>query len=146
MASPCQSNSPVAENVMDNYADELEDSPGNFTSEDERSGGEEEETGDFTPEDEGGGGEEEETDDNSISLAEDILTKNKREKGKGKGKHGAIGIGGKAKAKRKPGRKASWSEDWTKDFVDIICSNDVYQKKLIFTNVKTVKNSETICP
>ena len=84
MASPCQSNFPVAENVMDNYADELEDSPGDFTSEDERSGREEEETGDFTPEDERGGGEEEETDGNSISLAEDILMKNKREKGKGK--------------------------------------------------------------
>ena len=110
---------------MDNYADELQDSPGDFTPEDERSGGEEEET-----------------DDDSISLAEAILMKNKREKGKAKGKHGAIGIGGKAKTKEKPGRKAIWSEDWTNDLVDIICSNDVHQKKLIFTNVKTVKNGE----
>ena len=125
MASLSQSNSPVDENVMDNYADELEDSPADFTPEDERSGGEEEET-----------------DDDSISSAEAILMKNKREKGKAKGKHGATGIGGKANAKGKPGRKASWSEDWTNDLVDIICSNDVYQKKLIFTNVKTVRKGE----
>ena len=100
MASLSQSNFPIDENVMDNYADELEDS-----------------TGDFTPEDERSGREEEETDDDTISLAEAILMKIKTEKGKAKGKHGAIGIGGKAKAKGKPGRKASWSEDWTNGLV-----------------------------
>ena len=41
---------------------------------------------------------------------------------------------------KKAGRKAQWSESCTDDLVDIICNNETYQKKLIFTNVKTAKN------
>ncbi len=46
----------------------------------------------------------------------------------------------KAKKKGKAGRKAQWSDSCTDDLIDIICSNDVFQKKLIFTNVKTARN------
>ena len=41
---------------------------------------------------------------------------------------------------KKAGRKAQWSEACTDDLVDIICNNETYQTKLIFTNVKTAKN------
>ena len=37
-------------------------------------------------------------------------------------------------------RKANWSEQITNDLVDIICSNEMFQRKLIFTNIKTAKN------
>lgn len=45
----------------------------------------------------------------------------------------------KQKGKR-AGKKAKWSEACTDDLVDIICNSEIYQKKLIFTNVKTAKN------
>jgi hypothetical protein len=38
--------------------------------------------------------------------------------------------------KRKPGRKAIWSTNAVNDLVDIITSNESYQRKLIFTNTK----------
>ncbi len=41
---------------------------------------------------------------------------------------------------KRAGRKAKWSEACTDDLVDIICNSEIYQKKLIFTNVKTAKN------
>ena len=52
---------PLMKMLWTTYADELEDSPGDFTPEDERSGREEEET-----------------DDDSISLAEAILRESNR--------------------------------------------------------------------
>ena len=40
------------------------------------------------------------------------------------------------------GRKTKWTDDCTNDLVDIICNNEVYKRKLIFTNTKTAKNRE----
>ncbi len=42
----------------------------------------------------------------------------------------------------KRGVKAKWSDDCTDDLVDIICNNELYKRKLIFTNTKTAKNGE----
>ena len=44
------------------------------------------------------------------------------------------------KGNRKPGRKAKWTDECTDDLVDIICNNEVYKKRIIFTNIKTSKN------
>ena len=44
--------------------------------------------------------------------------------------------------KRKVGRKAIWSTDATNDLVDIITSNEQYQRKLIFTNTKNQNNGK----
>lgn len=50
------------------------------------------------------------------------------------------GICGRKKNKGKPGRKAKWTDECTDDLVDIICNNEVYKKRIIFTNIKTSKN------
>ena len=42
--------------------------------------------------------------------------------------------------KGKPGRKAVWSIDSVNDLVDIITSEEYYQRKLIFTNTKNQNN------
>ena len=41
---------------------------------------------------------------------------------------------------RKVGPKTIWSEAVTDDLVDIICSSETYEKKIVFTNIKTAKN------
>ena len=40
----------------------------------------------------------------------------------------------------KAGRKVNWSEQITNDPVHIIGSNEMFQRKLSFTNIKTAKN------
>ena len=51
-----------------------------------------------------------------------------------------LGNGSNKKGKGKPGRKARWMDGCTDDLVDIICNNEVYKKRIIFTNIKTSKN------
>eukprot|EP00795_Rhopilema_esculentum_P014948 gene14948-6093_t len=46
------------------------------------------------------------------------------------------------KRKKKAGKKSSWPMDITNDLVDVICDNEYFRKKLIFTNTKTSKNGE----
>ena len=46
----------------------------------------------------------------------------------------------KNKSKKKPGRKAMWSDSLVNDLVDIIANDEYYKKKLIFTNTKNQKN------
>ena len=51
----------------------------------------------------------------------------------------------KFKAKRtnsKRGRKCVWPENVVNDLVDVILENGIFKKKLLLTNVKTVKNGE----
>ena len=45
------------------------------------------------------------------------------------------------KEKRR-GRKAQWQDSHVGDMVDVICSNDNFARKLIFTNSKHTKNNE----
>ena len=71
-------------------------------------------------------------------LAEVILMKIKEKKGKQKENLAPLAL----EAKLKQRENQEESEDWTNGLVDIICSKDVYQKKLIFKNIKTVKNGE----
>ena len=94
---------------------------------------------DYPPEEEESNGEEDQDD---LTLWEAALLKRKISLGKGKAKpkYGAKASNGKTKGK--PGRKAVWSDECTNDLVDVICSSDIYQKKLIFTNIKTAKNGE----
>lgn len=47
------------------------------------------------------------------------------------------------KRKKKPGRKARWSQSMLDDFVDIVISSENFKKKLIFMNTKTQQNGET---
>ena len=89
---------------------------------------------DYPPEEEESNKEEEDLD--GLTLWEAAILKSKISQGKGKAKTG------KGKTKGKPGRKAAWRDDCTSDLVDIICSSDTYQKKLIFTNIKTANNGE----
>ena len=51
---------------------------------------------------------------------------------------------GKGKKKKSAGRKATWSLTELEDLVDVICSNDDYRRKIIFTNnnQKNRKNSD----
>ena len=44
--------------------------------------------------------------------------------------------------KKRPGRKAQWQDKHVVDMVDVICSNDNFARKLIFTNSKNTKNNE----
>ena len=125
MVSLSQSNFPIDENVIDNYADELKDSPGDFTPEDERSGREEEET-----------------DDDSISLAEAILMKIKEKKGKQKENLAPLALEAKLKQRENQEERQVEVKTGQTVWLDIICSKDVDQKMLIFTNIKTVKNGE----
>eukprot|EP00794_Sanderia_malayensis_P013280 gene13280-14649_t len=46
------------------------------------------------------------------------------------------------KEKRKAGRKANWSEEAVDELVDVVCQNEAYRKRLIFTNNKASKNLE----
>eukprot|EP00794_Sanderia_malayensis_P014686 gene14686-16211_t len=47
----------------------------------------------------------------------------------------------KAKAKKsKKGRKSSWPEDVVKDLVNIICSNEYMNRKIIYENTKNSRN------
>ena len=46
------------------------------------------------------------------------------------------------KRKRKAGRKSSWPQESIDEFVNIICDNEYYRKRLIFTNNKASKNLE----
>ena len=46
------------------------------------------------------------------------------------------------KAAKRAGRKSSWGDNITGDLVDIVCEDEYFRKKLIFTNNKTQKNSE----
>ena len=48
----------------------------------------------------------------------------------------------RGKSKKKPGPKSSWLPDETADVVDVVCSSEYFRKKIIFTNVKTVQNTE----
>ena len=50
-------------------------------------------------------------------------------------------VGNKNRPKKKAGRKSQWSDACTDDLVDIICEEQIYQNKLIFTNVKTARNT-----
>ncbi len=45
-----------------------------------------------------------------------------------------------AKQKRKAGRKATWPESFVNETVSMICENEYYRRKLIFTNNKASKN------
>ena len=47
---------------------------------------------------------------------------------------------GSTTLKRKAGRKASWPEESVNDVVDIVCENENYRRRLIFTNNKASKN------
>jgi len=49
------------------------------------------------------------------------------------------------KKKKRPGRKAQWHDSHVADMVDVICSNDNFARKLIFTNSKNTKNNEVYC-
>eukprot|EP00794_Sanderia_malayensis_P012932 gene12932-14263_t len=44
------------------------------------------------------------------------------------------------KGKRKAGRKATWPESFVNETVSIICENEYYRRRLIFTNNKASKN------
>ena len=44
--------------------------------------------------------------------------------------------------KKGRGRKAQWQDSHVADMVDVICSNDNFARKLIFTNSKNTKNNE----
>ena len=46
------------------------------------------------------------------------------------------------KRKNRPGKKSPWPIDTTNELIDIICSDNYFSKRLIFTNSKTSKNSE----
>eukprot|EP00112_Aurelia_sp_Birch-Aquarium-sp1_P002198 Seg1236.7 transcript_id=Seg1236.7/GoldUCD/mRNA.D3Y31 product="hypothetical protein" protein_id=Seg1236.7/GoldUCD/D3Y31 len=46
------------------------------------------------------------------------------------------------KRKKKAGRKSCWPEKAIDEVVDIICENEYYRKRLIFTNNKASKNLE----
>ncbi len=49
----------------------------------------------------------------------------------------SIGLGNRSnrKGEGKPGRKARWTDV----LMEIICNNQVYKKRIIFTNIKTSK-------
>ena len=44
--------------------------------------------------------------------------------------------------RQRVGRKAVWPENCINELVDVVCENEYYQKKLIFTNNKATKNLE----
>ena len=46
------------------------------------------------------------------------------------------------KQKRKQGRKSVWPDACVSELVGVICDNEYYRRRLIFTNNKAVKNSE----
>ena len=46
------------------------------------------------------------------------------------------------KEKKKPGRKAKWSDSLLDDLVDIVVNSEYYKKRLIFMNLKNQKNAE----
>ena len=46
------------------------------------------------------------------------------------------------KGKKKPGRKAKWSNTLLDDLVDIIVNSEYYKKRLIFMNLKNQKNAD----
>ena len=46
------------------------------------------------------------------------------------------------KEKKRPGKKSSWPMEVTDDLIDVVCSDEYFSKKLIFTNTKTSKNGE----
>ena len=48
----------------------------------------------------------------------------------------------KRKQKKKQGRKSFWPVDSVNELVGVICEDEYYRKKLIFTNNKAMKNSE----
>ena len=41
--------------------------------------------------------------------------------------------------RNKAGRKTNWRETTTNDLVDIICNSEMYQRKLIFANIRLPK-------
>ena len=90
--------------------------------------------------DESAPGEEEnlESDDAEGVIEGTKLDESSSVKGLGQGKSGARKT---KKGNGKPGRKAKWTDECTDDLVDIICNNEVYKKRIIFTNIKTSKNS-----
>jgi len=49
------------------------------------------------------------------------------------------------KKKKRPGRKAQWQDSHVADMVDVICSNDNFARKLIFTHSKNTQNNEVYC-
>ena len=46
------------------------------------------------------------------------------------------------RGKKKPGRKAKWSNSLLDDLVDIIVNSEYYKKRLIFMNLKNQKNGD----
>ena len=48
----------------------------------------------------------------------------------------------KPREKKKKGRKSQWSDACIEDLVDIILEDDKLKEKLLFTNVKNVKNGQ----
>ena len=44
--------------------------------------------------------------------------------------------------KKRKGRRNIWEERHVNALVDLICSSEYYEKKLIFTNTKDLKNAE----
>ena len=44
--------------------------------------------------------------------------------------------------KKRRGRKAQWRDCHVADMVDVICSNNNFSRKLIFTNSKNTRNNE----
>ena len=123
MASEYESSLVADKAIMSNFSDdEFENDAPDYPSEEEESNGEE--------------------DQDDLTLWEAALLKRKISRGKGKAKPKYGAKASNRKTKGKPGRKAVWSDECTNDLVDVICSSDIYQKKLIFTNIKTAKNGE----
>eukprot|EP00112_Aurelia_sp_Birch-Aquarium-sp1_P020940 Seg551.7 transcript_id=Seg551.7/GoldUCD/mRNA.D3Y31 product="hypothetical protein" protein_id=Seg551.7/GoldUCD/D3Y31 len=46
------------------------------------------------------------------------------------------------KKNKRPGKKSLWPMEVTDDLIDVVCSDEYFSKKLIFTNTKTSKNGE----
>ena len=46
------------------------------------------------------------------------------------------------KQKKKAGKKSLWPVELTDELVDVICSDEYFRKKLIFTNTRKSKNGE----
>ena len=46
------------------------------------------------------------------------------------------------KVLKKKGRKSNWPGNSVNELIDVVCENEYYRKKLIFTNNKSTKNAE----
>ena len=44
--------------------------------------------------------------------------------------------------RKRSGRKSTWHEEITNDLVDVVCEDEYFRKKIIFTNNKNTKNAD----